>query len=142
MRRCQIAPYRQKHDRYVSLQTGSQVETLITRPFVVQGDTLRLNVDASRGAIRVGIGEYKPVDLGQGLGDGVHGGGTPSTDPYLMEQNVLPGLAGRTAVRSKPAGINVAVEFKGGKSLAALRGRTVVLFIEAVDSDIYGFRVE
>ena len=67
----QIVLYTQKHDRYVSLSTGSQVETLITKPFVVSGDTLRLNVDATRGAVRVGIGEYKPVaTMGHTLGVG------------------------------------------------------------------------
>ncbi|MBL9216325.1 MAG: hypothetical protein JNG83_12680, partial [Opitutaceae bacterium] len=33
------------------------------------------------------------------------------------------------------------VRFPGGASLAALRGKTVVLFVEMVDANLYGFRL-
>ncbi|MBL9216324.1 MAG: hypothetical protein JNG83_12675, partial [Opitutaceae bacterium] len=52
LRRGRIALYTQKHHRYVSLRANSQRETLITKPFVVTGDTLQLNVDGSRGRVR------------------------------------------------------------------------------------------
>ncbi|MBL9216326.1 MAG: hypothetical protein JNG83_12685, partial [Opitutaceae bacterium] len=52
LRKGQIALYTQKHHRYVSLRANSQRETLITKPFVVTGDTLQLNVDGSRGRVR------------------------------------------------------------------------------------------
>ncbi|HJN15724.1 MAG TPA: hypothetical protein QGH10_09550, partial [Armatimonadota bacterium] len=43
------ALYVQKHNRYVSLRAGTQPEVLISKPMIVDGDTLRLNVDASHG---------------------------------------------------------------------------------------------
>jgi hypothetical protein len=61
MRQGRVALYTQKHNRYVSLRTGSQRETLITRPFKLEGDTLQLNIDAPRGRVRIQIAEYKPV---------------------------------------------------------------------------------
>lgn len=142
MRKGQIALYVQKHDRYVSLSVGSQVETLITKPFVVDGDTLQLNVDASRGTVRVGIAEYRPVPtLGRTLGIGAPVGSTPSTDPYLMEQNVLAGFTMDDCRPIEANRVDQAVEFKNGSSLKSIQGRTVVLFVEMQDADLYGFRV-
>jgi hypothetical protein len=134
LRKGQIALYVQKHNRYVSLHTDSQMETLITKPFVVTGDTLQLNVDASRGRVRVGIAEYKPVLTLKGT--------TDSTDPHLMEQNVLEGF---TRDDCQPIGANSVeqvVSFKHEAGLQALRGKTVVLFIEMVDADLYSFRLQ
>ncbi len=129
----EIALYVQKRNRYVSLQTGSQRETLITQPFVVTGDTLQLNVDASRGRVRVGIAEYKPVLT---LKDTTY-----SVDPHLMEQNVLAGFTREDCVPVEANAIEHVVQFKQGASLAAIRGKKVVLFIEMLDADLYAFRV-
>ncbi|MDB6092843.1 MAG: hypothetical protein JWM32_405 [Verrucomicrobia bacterium] len=129
-----IALYTQKHDRYVSLSTGSQMETLITKPFVLDGETLQLNVDASRGRVRVGIAEYKPVLTLKNT--------TYSTDPHLMEQNVLTGFTRDDCHPIEANGIEQVVQFKDGSSLKALQGKNVVLFIELLDSDLYGFRVK
>ncbi|PYV11727.1 MAG: hypothetical protein DMG07_18585 [Acidobacteria bacterium] len=94
MRQGRIALYTQKHNRYVSLRTGSQRETLITRPFKLEGDTLQLNVDASRGRVRVEIAEYKPVSsLSKRPGQSASTSGAMSVAPHLlMEQNSLPGF--------------------------------------------------
>jgi hypothetical protein len=138
----EIALYVQKHNRYVSLTTGSQIETLITKPFVIDGDTLQLNVDASRGKVRVGIAEYKPVATpARKSQDGGAVRSTPSTDPYLMEQNALPGFAMTDCRPIEANGIEQVVEFRDGSSLKSIRGRTVVLFVEMLDSDLYGFRL-
>ena len=43
-----------------------------------------------------------------------------------------------------PIGANSAahvVAFRDGSSLKAIRGRRVVLFVEMLDADLYGFRV-
>jgi hypothetical protein len=133
LRRGRIALYTQKHHRYVSLRAGTQRETLITRPFVVTGDTLQLNVDASRGRIRVGIYEDKPVLTLKGT--------TPSTDPHLMEQNMLPGFTLQDCAPITSNTIEHPVRFAGGTRLAALRGRRVVLFVEMTDANLYGFRL-
>lgn len=128
-----IALYTQKHNRFVSLRTGSQIETLITRPFVVNGETLQLNVDASRGRVRVGIAEFKPVLT---LKDTTY-----SVDPHLMEQNVLAGFTRDDCTPVEANSIEHVVQFKNGSSLKALNGKKVVLFIEMVDANLYGFRL-
>ncbi|MDB6092844.1 MAG: hypothetical protein JWM32_406 [Verrucomicrobia bacterium] len=133
-RKGQIALYTQKRNRYVSLSTGSQMETLITKPFVVNGETLQLNVDASRGRVRVGIAEYKPVLTLKNT--------TYSIDPHLMEQNVLTGFTRDDCQPIEGNGIEQVVQFKGGSSLKALQGKKVVLFIEVLDADLYAFRVK
>jgi hypothetical protein len=100
---------------------------------VISGDTLQLNTDATRGRVRVGIAEYKPVST---LKNRVE-----SLAPHLLEQNVLPGF---TREDCKPIDVNSidhVVEFKNGSSLKALQGKRVVLFIEMLDADLYGFRV-
>ncbi|MBL9214414.1 MAG: hypothetical protein JNG83_02950, partial [Opitutaceae bacterium] len=107
----QIALYTQKRHRYVSLRANSQRETLITKPFVVTGDTLQLNVDGSRGRVRVGLYEYKPVLT---LKDT-----TLSTDPHLMEQNVLAGFTLQDCAPIEVNAIEHTVRFPGGASLAA-----------------------
>ena len=133
IRKGQIALYIQKRDRYVSLRTGSQVETLITKPFRVEGGALELNVDASRGKVRVGIAEYKPVATLRGA--------ALSTAPHLMEQNMLPGYSLEDCRPIGADGTAHVVEFKNGPGLESIRGRSVVLFVEMQDADLYGFRV-
>lgn len=132
-RQGRIALYTQKHNRYVSLSVGSQVETLITQPFVITGETLELNVDASRGQVRVGIAEYKPVLT---LNDSTY-----STDPHLMEQNRLEGFSRGDCDPIVTNGVAQAVSFRGNTNLKQWQGRRVVLFIEMVDADLYGFRI-
>ena len=133
IRKSRIALFTQKHNRYVSLQANTQLETLITKPFVVNGDTLQLNVDATRGRVRVAIAEYKPVLT---LKDTTY-----SIDPHLMEQNVLPGFTRDDCVPVEVNSIEHTVQFKQGASLKALQGKKVVLFIEMLDSNLYSFRV-
>ena len=128
-----IALYTQKHNRFVSLRTGSQMETLITRPFVVNGETLQLNVDASRGQVRVGIAEYKPVLT---LKDTTY-----SIDPHLMEQNVLAGFTRDDCTPVESNSIEHVVQLRNRTSLKALEGKKVVLFIEMLDANLYGFRL-
>ena len=128
-----IGRYVQKHNRYVSLRANTQLETLITKPFVVTGETLQLNVDATRGRVRVAIAEYKPVLT---LKDTTY-----SIDPHLMEQNILPGFTRDDCVPVEVNSIEHTVQFKNGASLKALQGKKVVLFIEMLDSNLYSFRI-
>jgi hypothetical protein len=134
VRKGQIAIYTQKHNRFVSLRTKSQMQTLVTRPFVVSGDTLQLNVDATRGRVRVGIAEYKPVRT---LKDT-----TDSVAPHLLEQNVLAGFTREDCIPIDANNVEQVVQFKNGSSLKELQGRDVVLFIEMLDADLYGFRIK
>jgi len=134
LRRGQIALYTQKHNRYVSLRAKSQMQTLVTKPFVISGDTLQLNTDATRGRIRVGIAEYKPVST---LNNRVE-----SLAPHLLEQNVLPGFTREDCIPIDVNSVDHVVQFKNGSSLKDLHGKHVVLFIEMLDADLYGFRVK
>jgi hypothetical protein len=101
---------------------------------VVSGDTLQLNVDATRGRVRVGIAEYKPVST---LKNKVE-----SLAPHLLEQNVLPGFTREDCLPIDTNSIEQVVQFKSGSSLKDLQGKRVVLFIELLDADLYGFRVK
>ena len=127
-----VALYIQKHNRYVSLTTRNQKEVLISKPVEVTGDTLQLNVDASRGQVRVGIASADPVLT--------FGGTTPSTAPHLLEDNLLPGFAFGDGLPVLDNSIEYSVAFKDGMNLASLRGKSVCLLFEVVNADLYGFR--
>jgi hypothetical protein len=143
MRQGRIALYTQKHNRYVSLRTGSQRETVITRPFKLEADTLELNVDATRGRVRVAIAEYKPVSsLTRNAGPSDATRGAMSLAPHLlMEQNALPGFGFDDCQPILANSTEFTVPFRNGTSLASIRGKTVVLCVEMLDADLYGFRL-
>ena len=127
----QIALYVQKRNRYVSLTARNQPEVLISRP-VVSGASLQLNVDASRGEVRVGIASAEPVPTFDGT--------TPSTAPHLLEDRLLPGFGFDDCAPVLANSVEHAVQFKGGAALDSLKGRSVCLLFRMVDADLYGFR--
>jgi hypothetical protein len=133
VRKGEIALYVQKRNRYVSLRSRSQPETLITRPFAIKGEKLQLNVDATRGLVKVGIAEYKPVTN--------YNGTTLSLAPHLMEQNMLAGFGLEDCQPIAVNRIEHTVEFKTGSSLKPIQGKDVVLFVWMLDADLYSFRV-
>jgi hypothetical protein len=45
----------QRLDGFVSVDAGETTGTIITKPFIFDGDNLTLNVDAGEGSVRVGI---------------------------------------------------------------------------------------
>ena len=134
VRKGQIALYTQKHNRFVSLRTKSQMQTLVTRPFVVSGDTLQLNVDASPWPC---AGRDRRVQAVRTLKDT-----TDSVAPHLLEQNVLAGFSREDCIPVDANSVEQVVQFKNGSSLKELQGRSVVLFIEMLDADLYGFRIK
>ena len=126
----QIALYVQKHNRYVSMTARNYPEVLITKPVEVTGGALQLNVDASRGEVRVGIASAEPVPTFDGT--------TPSTAPHLLEGRLLPGFGFDDCEPVLANSIEHSVRFKGG--VESLRGRSVCLLFRMVDADLYGFR--
>jgi hypothetical protein len=126
----QIALYTQKHNRYVSLGTRTGREVLITRPLEVVEDKLLLNVDASRGALRVAIAPGEAVPTFQGS--------TPSVAPHLLPQHILPGLGFDECATVTANAIAHEVHFREA-SVAALRGQCVTLLFEMVNCNLYGF---
>jgi hypothetical protein len=128
--RHQVGLYIQQHNRYVSLRASHRAEVLVTQPITVDGDTLQLNCDASRGRIRVGLAAGNPMPT--------FNGSTPSTAAHLRVRHPLPGF---TFDDGEPVYANSTqhdVVFP--TSLASLRGQSVCLLFEVADADLYGFR--
>lgn len=129
------ALYVQKHNRYVSLTAGNIPQFLITKNVEVTGKTLQLNVDASRGEVRVGIGIDKTITIVE----------TKALLPNYMVRD----RQGRThleegfqVLQCEPIHANSIeheVKFEGG-DLSKLMGKQVRLYIMVQDADLYGFR--
>jgi hypothetical protein len=128
--RHQIALYVQKHLRYVSMRARNRPEVLITRPIPVSGDTLQLNVDAGRGAVRVALAAAEPI--------ATLDGSTPSVAAHLAPGHLLPGFTFDDSPPIHTDSIEYTVPFR--ESLSSLRGRAVRLLFQVVDADLYGFR--
>jgi len=129
----QTALYVQKHNRYVSLRAGNQPEVLITKPILVTGDTLQLNMDASYGEVRVGIAAAEPVSL--------YGDSTLAWAPHQLEGRLLPGFSFDGCRPILTNSIEHTVQFKNGANLESLKGQSVCLLFQMVDADLYGFRI-
>lgn len=136
--RHQGALYVQKHNRYVSLTADATPQILITRPLEVTGKALRLNVDAGRGEVAVGIGIDKPIRAAADLPFGV------------LPNYMVCDREGRTHLEEgfrledcdpvRVDGIDHVVTFGGDPSIESLRGKTVRLYIRMTDADLYGFQ--
>jgi len=153
VRKGQIALYIQKRNRYVSLRAPSQREVttkpelrpaagslsasnpkpvLITKPLLLSGKKLQLNVEANRGMVRVAIASGDPIETLNGT--------TLSTAPHLAELHTLKGFSFDDCEPIHVNRIEHNVQFKDGLTLEGLRGRQVRLLFEMVDADLYGFR--
>jgi len=130
----QVGLYTQKHNRYVSLRAGTQKAVLITKPLTLSGTVLQLNVDATRGQLRVGIASAEPVST--------LGGTTLSTAPHLAEERPLNGFKFEDCTPIQSNSIEHNVQFKNGTTLKELSGKKVRLLFEMVDTDLYAFRVK
>ena len=128
----QIALYVQRHNRYVSLRAGHHREVLITRPMLVTGRTIHLNLDSSRGQVRLGVAPAGPVPT--------YDAATLSHAPHLLPGHLLPGLGFDDCPPIRTNSIAHPTAFAGAKDLSELVGTQVHLLIEAVDADLYGFR--
>ena len=135
----QGALYVQKHNRYVSLTAGNTRQILITKPIEVTGKSLQLNVDGSRGEVRVGIGIDKVIPHKQGRWP------FKAKLPHYMvedrwERSHLEegfGILDCLPVHENCIEYNVNWE---SVKLESLLGKTVRLYIMVKDADLYGFR--
>ena len=154
VRRGEIALYIQKHNRYVSLRGplvkeipvqpnqrpgegrfGSNPKpVLITKPLLLSGKTLQLNVEANRGIVRVAIASAEPVETLRGT--------TLSMAPHMTESRSLPGFSFDDCVPIHANNVEHTVQFNNGATLESLRGKQVRLLFEMVDADLYGFRMQ
>jgi hypothetical protein len=151
----EIALYIQKHNRYVSLRAPIVRElavqpelrtaagwlsaanlrpVLITKPLLLAGQKLQLNLEANRGTVRVSIASAEPIETLKGT--------TLSMAPHLAELHPLAGFSFDDCVPIHTNSIEHTVQFKNSPTLESLRGRPVRLLFEMVDADLYGFRVQ
>jgi len=131
--------YTQKHNRYVSLTAGNTPRILITKPQKVTGKALQLNVDASRGEVKIGIGIDKRLRIPN----------HPPGDTAIMPNYMVRDRQDRTHLEEgfrledcKPVHVNSIehnVEWKEA-TLESLLGKTVRLYILVQDAELYGFR--
>ena len=128
--------YTQKHNRYASLTAGNTPQILIAKPMKVTGKTLQLNVDASRGEVKVGIGIDKVTKV-------------PGYPLGTLPNYVVRDRQGKTHLEAgfrikecepiRADGIEQNVAWKEAK-LETLQGKTIRLYIMMQDADLYGFR--
>ena len=118
-----VALATQRWNGYVSLSTGAVAETFVSKPFILSGEHLYLNADASRGQIKV---ELVPVRYGDRV------------DPWTSE--TCPGLSLQDAVPVKGKGVEQLVSWQGGGDVGRWQGQPVRLRIRVCNADLYGFR--
>jgi hypothetical protein len=154
LRKGEIALYTQKHNRYVSLRapilreipvdpklrpagkwlSASEPQpVLITKPLILTGKTLQLNVEANRGMVRVAIAAAEPIETLKGT--------TLSMAPHFAELHPLSGFSFDDCVPVRVNSIEHNVQFKNDATLDSLSGRKVRLLFEMIDANLYGFRV-
>ena len=131
--------YTQKHNRFVSLKAGNSNQILITKPLEVTGKTLQLNVDGSRGEVKVAIGIDKWLE---------HKNGNwpfKAKLPHWMVEDrwerthLEEGFHFDDCEPVRENSIEHDVKWKEA-SLESLMGKTVRLYILVQDADLYGFR--
>ena len=107
----QIGLARMKKDRYVALAPGREEGMLRTPSFVVPGNRLTVNADASRGEVRV----------------------------RLLDQDGKPLKALGDAEARPITGDTLAAEVRWPKPLSALRGKPVCLEFRVRQAALFGF---
>src|SRR5260370_35579887 len=107
---------------------------MITKPVTMSDAVLQLNVDATRGQMRVGVASAEPV--------ATLGGSTLSTAPHLAEEHPLNGFKFEDCVPIQSNSIEHTVQFKNGTTLKELNGKRVRLLFEMGNADLYAFRVK
>ena len=103
-------------DGFVALGAGAESGSVLTRPFVLEGRGLELNLDASFGRVAVEVQDAE---------------GRPLPGLTLADCQVLGGV---DALRCQP-------RWAGDRDLASVGGRTVRLRFELRDAHLYAFRV-
>ena len=131
--------YTQKHNRYVSLTAGNIGQILISKPIKVTGKKLQLNVDGSRGEVKVAIGIDKWLK---------HKNGNwpfKAKLPHWMVEDrwershLENGFHFDDCEPVRENSIEHNIKWKDA-SLESLLGQTVRLYILVQDADLYGVR--
>lgn len=128
----QTALYIQKHNRYVSLTAHKTPEILITKPMQCIGDSLQLNVNATRGEVRVAVASAQPFLA--------YDDTTPLSSAHLAERMLLPGFTFDDCEPVCNSSTEQILSFKNAHP-KSLKGRAVRLLFKMRDADLYGFRM-
>ena len=102
-----------RRDGFVSLDSGSPLGSLLTRPFTFRGDRVLINADATLGEFWVEV-----------------------LDP---EGRPLEGFGEAEAVRIQGNSIRHSGEWNGNRDLSSLKGRAIRLRIYATNTKLYSF---
>ncbi|MHC4639483.1 MAG: hypothetical protein ACYTBV_18600, partial [Planctomycetota bacterium] len=118
----------QRLDGFVSLDTDEKGGVIITRPFVFEGKKLTLNVDASKGSVKVAI-----LDL---PGQEITGHNVGLTDPPKK------GVRNYSIDHCDPImtdSLRQVVTWKGDSDVGNLAGKVVRLRFEMQNTNLYAF---
>ena len=102
-----------RRDGFVSLDSGSPLGSLVTRPFTCRGDRILLNADASQGKLWVEI-----------------------LDP---EGRPLEGFGEAEAERIRGDSLRHIAAWSGNRDISSLKGRAIRLRITMTNSKLYTF---
>ena len=105
-----------RRDGFVSLDAGRREGTLLTRPLVMTGDSLWLNLDAPEGRVRV---EILDAEVGP-----------------------IPGFSGSDALSFSGDRIRFPIRWRESESLGRLNGKTVRLRIHLRKASLYAVWTE
>jgi len=97
-------------DRFISLRAGQEMGTIITKPFILQGDSLEVNVDARSGWVRI----------------------------ELLDEadRIIPGC---TVKYENIDELHLAPKWKTGSDLSDVIGKTVKLRFTLQNANLYAF---
>ena len=101
-------------DRFICLKAGDKVGTIITKPFILEGDKLEVNVDAGTGWIL--------IELLDATGKGISGFSGKSVNRYEAVDEL----------RLRP-------EWKTGEDLSSLKGKIIKLRFTIQNARLYAF---
>jgi len=128
-----VATYRveQRLDGFMSLNTGQDEGLIITRPFIFEGDKLTLNVDASRGWVKVGI-----MDLpGRKMSKHYFG---PKSTPAARET----GYGAEDCDPIKADSVRQVVTWNGDSNVSGLSDKVIRLRFEMKNAKLFAFQFE
>jgi len=104
-------------DRFICQKAGDKVGIITTKPFVLEGEKLEVNVDAASGWIQVEV---------------LNANGRP-----------IRGFAGKAARKYKKVDeLRLAPEWENGRDLASLKGKTIRLRFTLQNAKIYAFAIK
>ena len=104
-------------DRFICQQACEKVGTIVTKPFILEGNKLEINVDASAGWIKVEVLDAKG--------------------------NPIPRYSERTAMKYKSVDeLRLSPEWRESRDLSQLKGKAIQLKFYLHNAKIYAFQIK